>query len=114
MSRNLEIERQLGLVYKAIKSLSSFEAQNSAISRSRIIRFEEKVCMSSRALYSKFVDVSLWSRDVEPKAYKCHHDGCGELIFLGSDRQKENFAHCATMPALTVDMAPAWQSMRLM
>jgi hypothetical protein len=27
----------------------------------------------------------------EPKAYRCHH--CSELIFLGSDRRKQNFAY---------------------
>jgi hypothetical protein len=34
----------------------------------------------------------------EPKAYKCHHRGCGKLIFLTDDCQEENFARCLTAP----------------
>jgi hypothetical protein len=33
---------------------------------------------------------------VEPKAYKCHHQNCGRLIFLGPDRQTENYAYFAS------------------
>src|SRR5205814_2210115 len=35
-----------------------------------------------------------------PKAYKCHHAGCGELIFLSEDRLEENFACCINSPHL--------------
>lgn len=31
---------------------------------------------------------------VPPKAYKCHHVNCGQLIFLSEDRQEDNFAYC--------------------
>lgn len=34
----------------------------------------------------------------EPRAYKCHHDGCGELIFLTEDHLKDNYACCANAP----------------
>jgi hypothetical protein len=40
---------------------------------------------------------------VEPKAYKCHHQNCGRLIFLGLDRQGENYACSASVPAPVVD-----------
>jgi hypothetical protein len=30
----------------------------------------------------------------EPKAYKCHHAGCGQLVFLTRDMLKINFAYC--------------------
>ncbi|HVT27128.1 MAG TPA: hypothetical protein VHE81_03835 [Lacipirellulaceae bacterium] len=31
-----------------------------------------------------------------PKAYKCHHSNCGELIYLSEDRLDANFAYCYT------------------
>lgn len=37
----------------------------------------------------------------EPKAYKCHHRGCGKLIFLTSDELEQNYAVC-----LNSDAAP--------
>jgi hypothetical protein len=43
---------------------------------------------------------------IEPKAYRCHHRDCGRLIFLGPDRQAENYACCAsTAPTPTIDKA---------
>lgn len=35
----------------------------------------------------------------EPKAYQCHHRGCGKLVFLTADHLEDNFARCATAPA---------------
>jgi predicted RNA-binding Zn-ribbon protein involved in translation (DUF1610 family) len=34
---------------------------------------------------------------VEPKAYQCHHKNCGELIFLGRDKQQTGFARAFTV-----------------
>jgi len=34
----------------------------------------------------------------EPKAYQCHHKGCGELIFFTKDKQRFNFAKCVNIP----------------
>ena len=34
----------------------------------------------------------------EPKAYRCHHAGCGELIFLSEDRQEQGFARSVAGP----------------
>ncbi len=34
----------------------------------------------------------------KPKAYQCHHRGCGNLIFFTKDRQEINFAKCVNMP----------------
>ena len=34
----------------------------------------------------------------EPKAYKCHHIGCGSLVFLTKDRLETNFAYCLNSP----------------
>lgn len=34
----------------------------------------------------------------EPKAYQCHHKGCGKLIFLSRDRIELNFAKCVNTP----------------
>lgn len=34
----------------------------------------------------------------EPKAYQCHHVGCGKLIFLSKDQSPINFARCINMP----------------
>lgn len=43
-----------------------------------------------------------------PKAYRCHHKDCGQLIYLTVDRLEENYAHCAnikneTLPPLRRD-----------
>jgi hypothetical protein len=35
----------------------------------------------------------------EPKAYKCHHDGCRKLIFLTDDRLETNYAYCINAPS---------------
>lgn len=32
-----------------------------------------------------------------PKAYKCHHAGCGQLIFLTADRLELNYAYCLNL-----------------
>lgn len=37
----------------------------------------------------------------EPKAYQCHHKGCGTLIFFTKDRQEINFAKCVNIPVPT-------------
>jgi hypothetical protein len=34
----------------------------------------------------------------EPKAYQCHHEHCGRLIFFTKDRQEINFAKCVNIP----------------
>jgi hypothetical protein len=34
----------------------------------------------------------------EPKAYKCHHWGCGELIFFTEDQLEKNYAMCVNSP----------------
>lgn len=44
-----------------------------------------------------------------PKAYKCHHVGCGELIFLSEDRLTENFAYCINS---SIVLNPQKQQMR--
>jgi hypothetical protein len=31
---------------------------------------------------------------VEPKAYRCHHENCGKLIYLTKDELMRNFAYC--------------------
>jgi hypothetical protein len=31
---------------------------------------------------------------IEPKAYRCHHDDCGKLIFLTKDELVRNYAYC--------------------
>lgn len=36
---------------------------------------------------------------IEPKAYRCHHPKCGELIFFSEDKQKENCARCLSPEA---------------
>jgi hypothetical protein len=35
----------------------------------------------------------------EPKAYKCHHQDCGKLIFLTPDMLEMNYAYCLNSPA---------------
>jgi hypothetical protein len=34
----------------------------------------------------------------EPKTYKCHYEGCGELIFLTDDHDKIDYAHRLNSP----------------
>jgi len=34
----------------------------------------------------------------EPKAYKCHHSNCGELIFFTKDQLRINYAQCVNLP----------------
>jgi hypothetical protein len=34
----------------------------------------------------------------EPKAYKCHHTGCGELVFLTEDKHQAHYAYCLNSP----------------
>jgi len=34
----------------------------------------------------------------EPRAYRCHHRGCGKLIFLTGDELEENCARCVNAP----------------
>jgi hypothetical protein len=41
----------------------------------------------------------------EPKAYQCHHKGCGKLIFLTKDELDANFAFCLGKP-LTDEKIP--------
>jgi hypothetical protein len=31
---------------------------------------------------------------VEPKAYQCHHEDCGKLVFLTDDESLRNYAYC--------------------
>jgi hypothetical protein len=35
---------------------------------------------------------------VEPKAYKCHHPACGQLIFFSKDYLETNYAYCLNAP----------------
>ncbi len=42
--------------------------------------------------------VSKFCNYYEPKAYRCHHTGCGELIFLSDDKSEINVAQCLNMP----------------
>ena len=35
----------------------------------------------------------------EPKAYKCHHQKCGEMIYLTDDELEPNYAYCLNSPA---------------
>lgn len=34
----------------------------------------------------------------EPKAYKCHHKDCGQLIFFSEDMDGSNYAYCLNSP----------------
>ena len=36
---------------------------------------------------------------VEPKAYRCHHKGCGEIIFFTGDQDETNYASGLNSPA---------------
>ena len=35
---------------------------------------------------------------ISPKAYKCHHAGCEEMIFFTADEDATNYAHCLNSP----------------
>ncbi len=34
----------------------------------------------------------------QPKAYKCHHEQCGKLIYFTPDKQSLNYAYCLNTP----------------
>jgi len=45
-----------------------------------------------------FVDKCAHCHD-EPKAYKCHHKGCGKIIFLTPDMLETGYAYCLNSPS---------------
>jgi hypothetical protein len=65
MGMNLEVKNRIALVHKAVDSRRKMDRVNPPPSREKIVRAEEDVCIHSRALYSKFVDTTLWRDGID-------------------------------------------------
>jgi hypothetical protein len=50
---------------------------------------------------------------VEPKAYRCHHNNCGEMIFFSEDQDETNYASCLNSPREVKTVEPDERTTRL-
>src|SRR6266404_3273450 len=68
MGINLEIKHTIAWVYKAIDARRKLEKAPPPPVKAKVVRAEENICIQSRALFSKFVDTTLWRDGIDPEA----------------------------------------------
>src|SRR6266850_6741219 len=68
MQINLEVKDRIDAVIKAIEARRLFREEPDAAHLREQIQAEEMICIQSRALYSKFIDTSLWRGEVDREA----------------------------------------------
>jgi hypothetical protein len=67
LQMSLEIQHRIAWVYRAIEARRKLDKANVPQVRAKTVRAEENICIQSRALFSKFVDTSLWRDGMDPE-----------------------------------------------